>query len=151
MKEVYYIYNNEAIASCVLLSVLNSIDSIDIARSCLILPFLLDDQTVNYLRRNKSIELNLVQLIEERARLFSSFNKRYQALLPVTINALMILKKSNQIEINSNILSSKRTRIQSNMDVGERFELIMEVMPFFLTMTEKYSTIQLYEILNIQL
>ena len=151
MKEIYYIYNNEAIASCVLLSVLNSIDSIDIARSCLILPFLLDDQTVNYLRRNKSIELNLVQLIEERARLFSSFNKRYQALLPVTINALMILKKSNQIEINSNILSSKNTRIQSNMDVGERLELIMEVMPFFLAMTEKYSTIQLYEILNIQL
>lgn len=151
MKEIYYIYNNEAIASCVLLSVLNSIDSIDIARSCLILPFLLDDQTVNYLRRNKSIELNLVQLIEERARLFSAFNKRYQALLPVTINALMILKKSNQIEINSNILSSKNTRIQSNMDVGERLELIMEVMPFFLAMTEKYSTIQLYEILNIQL
>src|SRR5665647_1269233 len=148
MKEVYYIYNNEAIASCVLLSVLDRIDSIDIARSCLILPFLLDDQTVHYLQRNLSVDLDLVQLIFERARLFTSFNKRYQALLPITINSLMILKKSNQIEINGNILSNKSLLIQSNMDVGERLDSIRNVMPFFLTMIEKYSTIQLYEILN---
>ena len=102
MKEVYYIYNNEAIASCILLSVLDRIDSIDIARSCLILPFLLDDQTVHYLHRNFRVDLDLEQLIEERARIFTSFNKRYQALLPITINSLMILKKSNQIEINRN-------------------------------------------------
>lgn len=151
MKEVYYIYNNEAIASCVLLSVLDRIDSIDIARSCLILPFLLDDQTVHYLQKNMNVDIDLEQLIVERARLFTSFNKRYQALLPITINSLMILKKSNQIGINGYILSNKSSLIQLNMDVGERLDLIMNVMPFYLKMIEKYSTNKLYEILNIQL
>lgn len=46
MKQIYYIYNNEAIASCILLSVLNKVGKLDIARLCLILPFLLDDRTL---------------------------------------------------------------------------------------------------------
>ena len=48
MKEVYYIYNNEAIASCIFLAYLQNVKSINMAQSCLILPFLLDDRTVTY-------------------------------------------------------------------------------------------------------
>lgn len=41
MKEIYYIYNNEAIASCIFLAYLQNTRTVDIARLCLILPFLL--------------------------------------------------------------------------------------------------------------
>jgi len=106
MKEIYYTYNNEAIASCVLLSVLNQVDKLDIARSCLILPFLLDDRTVNHLTKNQGQSLSLEQLVKDQSRLFISFNKRYLSLLPVTINSLMILSKSTQITIGNGIIKA---------------------------------------------
>lgn len=150
MKEIYYTYNNEAIASCIFLSILNNADEFDIARSCLILPFLLDDRTVNYLVRNKHVETDLEQIIKEQPRLFVSFNKRYLSLLPVTINSLLLLKKSNQIKISVQI-SSIGHLVFDEQNLGERFQKIEEITPKFLSVIEKYSTSQLYKMLKIQL
>jgi hypothetical protein len=150
MKEIYYTYNNEAIASCIFLSILNNIDELDIARFCLILPFLLDDRTVNYLDRNKHIETDLMQIIKEQPRLFVSFNKRYLSLLPVTINSLLLLSKSNQIKINTQI-SSIGNLVFDRQNLGTRFQKIEEITPKFLSVIEKYSTSQLYNMLKIQL
>lgn len=150
MKEIYYTYNNEAISSCIFLSVLNNINSLDIARSCLFLPFLLDDRTISSLQKTKYIELDLVQFIKQQPRLFLSFNKRYLSLLPVTINSLMLLNKSDQIDIGKNITTKSTFNIE-NIDLGDRFNKIKEVMPILLSMIDKYSTTELYKILNIQL
>ncbi len=150
MKEIYYTYNNEAIASCIFLSILNNADELDIARSCLILPFLLDDRTVNYLERNKHIETDLAQIIKEQPRLFVSFNKRYLSLLPVTINSLLLLSKSNQIKIDTQISSIGHLNFDKQ-NLGSRFQKIVEVTPKFVSVIEKYSTSQLYKMLKIQL
>ncbi|MBF2707438.1 three component ABC system middle component [Flavobacterium soyangense] len=150
MKEMYYIYNNEAIASCVFLSILNKVGTLDIARSCLVLPFLLDDRTVNYLRRNQDVELNLEQLIREQSRLFISFNKRYLSLLPITINSLMLLSKSNQIKIENEISIDDFINFESE-DLGDRFNKIEDITSKFLSIIEQYSTAQLYKILKVQL
>lgn len=148
MKEIYYVYNNEAIASCIFLSILNNIDGLDIARSCLVLPFLLDDRTVSYLSKNQDMELE--DMIKEQSRLFTSFNKRYLSLLPVTINSLTILNASNQISIGNEIVAT--TLLDSkDKNLGDRFNKIQEVVPQFLSMIEKHSTIQLYKILKVQL
>jgi hypothetical protein len=148
MKEIYYVYNNEAIASCIFLSILNNIDRLDIARSCLVLPFLLDDRTVSYLSKNQDMELE--DMIKEQSRLFTSFNKRYLSLLPVTINSLTILNTSNQISIGNEIIAT--TQLYSkDENLGERFSKIEGVIPEFLSMIENYSTIQLYKILKVQL
>lgn len=148
MKEIYYVYNNEAIASCIFLSILNNIDGLDIARSCLVLPFLLDDRTVNYLSKNQDMELE--DMIKEQSRLFASFNKRYLTLLPVTINSLTILNASNHISIGNEIVAT--TQLYSkDENLGERFTKIEGIIPEFLSMIEKYSTIQLYKILKVQL
>lgn len=149
MKEIYYTYNNEAIASCVFLSVLNKMKTLDIAHSCLILPFLLDDSTVNYLHQNQNSELNLEQMVFEKSRLFSTFNKRFTALLPVSINSLILLSKTNQIEIGKEIAINSAFHIDNNM--GVRYNKIESVMPFFISLIDRYSTIQLYQILKIQL
>ncbi|QNR86755.1 hypothetical protein H9N25_10400 [Pedobacter riviphilus] len=150
MKEVYYVYNNEAIASCVFLSILNKIEGLDIARSCLVLPFLLDDRTVSYLSKKQDTELVLEEMIKDQPRLFASFNKRYLSLLPVTINSLTILNASNQINIGSEIVISVALD-SDDKTLGDRFNKIREVIPTFLSMIEKYSTIQLYKILKVQL
>ncbi|GHT10581.1 hypothetical protein FACS189432_03920 [Bacteroidia bacterium] len=150
MKEIYYIYNNEAIASCVFLSVLDSLKTLDIARSCLILPFLLDDRTVNYLLDNQNNELTLEQMKKNKPLLFTSFNKRYLSLLPVTINSLMILRKSNQIGIGKEIHIVNLLPIY-NSTMGERLNKIIDVIPTFLSVISIYSTNQLYKSLNIQL
>ncbi len=148
MKEIYYTYNNEAIASCIFLSVLNNIEELGIARSCLILPFLLDDRTVNYLIKNQN--LTLEQFVKEQPRLFVSFNKRYVSLLPIAINSLMILSKSNQIIIGDKIIKTDNS-LFVDKNLGDRFYKIETVIPDFIAMHEKYTTSKLYKILKIQL
>lgn len=150
MNEIYYTYNNEAIASCVMLQALQQTQTIDIARSCLILPFLLDDRTVNYLQTIKTDDLSLKNFIQTKPRLFTSFNKRYLALLPITINALMMLSKGNQIDITPNI-SLKQNILTDNIEIGNRFNEIKEALPVLLKMFAKHETTHLYQLLNIQL
>ena len=78
MKEIYYVYNNEAIASCVFLAYLQNTKTIDIARSCLILPFLLDDRTVAYLKSIITDEKSSLDcIVNNKPKLFASFNKRF--------------------------------------------------------------------------
>jgi hypothetical protein len=149
MKEIYYIYNNEAIASCVLLSVLKQVLSLDIARSCLILPFLLDDRTINYFANNSITELE--EIIKNQPKLFVSFNKRFLSLLPVTINSLMLLLKSNLILIEKNVVPNDSVTFFIPETCGDRFNKIRSILPNFILMINNYSTIQLYKILNIQL
>ena len=127
MKEIYYTYNNEAIASCILLSVLNKVDKLDVARSCLILPFLLDDRTVNYLAKTQGQNLSIEQLVKDQPRLFVSFNKRYISLLPITVNSLMILSKGNLITIGNEIVKSDNSSLD-NKDLGDRFYKIEKIL-----------------------
>ena len=152
MKEIYYTYNNEAIASCIFLEILQNVDSIDIARSCLILPFLLDDRTVRHFQCISNEEkISLEYITKEQPSLFTSFNKRYLSLLPITINSLIILNKNNQIGITSSGIFAKSEFLHGETDMGYRFTEIKKALPVFLRMIEKYTTVQLYRILKIQL
>lgn len=149
MKDFYYTYNNEAIASCIILNVLKRVDQIDLARACLILPILLDDRTVKYL--DKVIDhVSIESVVKQNPRLFISFNQRYLTLLPITINSIMILSQSNQIEIASTI-SVKYKVTSPDIIMGDRFDRINKILPTFLKIIESYSTTQLYQILKVQL
>ncbi|OPC66451.1 hypothetical protein BAY13_17090 [Elizabethkingia bruuniana] len=150
MKEIYYTYNNEAIATCVLLTVINKTKKIDIARCCLLLPFFLDDRMVGYLNNNASEDLSLENIVNGRQRLFAAFNKKYLSLLPVMINSLMILKKSGQIRIEGHIYSTSKLDT-AHFDLGIRFSKIREVIPYFLELTNTYPTEKLYKLLRVQL
>lgn len=152
MKEIYYTYNNEAIASCVFLIYLQEAKKVDIARSCLLLPLLLDDRTVDYLNNIIYDDYDsLESIIKKKPHLFASFNKRYLSLLPVTINSLVILNKNQQIQILSNKILTKTDFIYGKIDMGKRFEKIKNVIPFVVYIFSRYSTMRLYKLLNIQL
>ena len=152
MKEVYYVYNNEAIASCIFLTYLQNVKSIDIAQSCLILPFLLDDRTVTcFMNIRDDDDNSLEYIVNNRPKLFASFNKRYLSLLPITINSILLLNKNKQIGISSNNIFTKVEFIYDEVDMGNRFERIKKVIPFLVSILNKYSTSQLYKILKVQL
>ena len=152
MKEVYYIYNNEAIASCIFLAYLQNVKSIDMAQSCLILPFLLDDRTVMYFTNIRDdYDNSLEYIVNNRPKLFTTFNKRYLSLLPITINSILLLNKNKQIGISSNNILTKVDFIYDEVDMGNRFERIKKVIPFLASILNKYSTSQLYKILKVQL
>ena len=152
MKEVYYIYNNEAIASCIFLAYLQNVKSINMAQSCLILPFLLDDRTVTYFMNIQDDDDNSLEyIVNNRPKLFVSFNKRYLSLLPITINSILLLNKNKQIGISSNNIFTKVDFMCDEIDMGNRFERIKKVIPFLASILNKYSTSQLYKILKVQL
>lgn len=150
MKEIYYTYNNEAIASCVMLQALKHVKSIDIARACLILPLLLDDRTVSYLKQQKSNEIKLNDLVNSRPKLFTTINRRFNALLPVTINTLMILRKSNQATLSKTLTLQIET-LPNDIEIGDRFNEIRNVIPILMDIFDKHTTLELYKILRIQL
>jgi hypothetical protein len=152
MKEVYYVYNNEAIASCIFLAYLQNVKSINMAQSCLILPFLLDDGTVSYFMNIRDDNDNTLEnVVKNRPKLFASFNKRYLSLLPITINSILLLNKNKQIGITSNNIFTKVDFSYGKVDMGNRFERIKKVIPFLVSILSKNSTIQLYKILKVQL
>lgn len=150
MKEIYYTYNNEAIASCAILQALKQVQSIDVPRSCLLIPFLLDDRTVNCLKRVEKDDLSLENLIKSQPRLFNSFSKRFTTLLPVTINTIMMLSKSNQIEV-SKVITLRSDILPNDIEIGDRFNEIRNVLPVLMRMIEKHNTTQLYKLLRIEL
>ena len=149
MKEGYYIYNNEAIASCLILSLLQKKKKIDLARILLLLPFFLDDRTVAALNRNKNVKSSLEDFIYNNPKLFISFNKRFVELLPVTINSIGILEKYKFIFVAKVI--TLNNPVNEFGDLGERFSKIQKSIDIFLNLTNNYSTIELYKILKIEL
>lgn len=150
MKEIYYSYNNEAIASCIILKALQQVDSIDFARLCLFLPFLLDDTTVRYLKRQKMPAISIEEMVKQNSRMFMSFNRRFLNLLPVTINSMLMLSNMKQIEIFESGIKQVDSSLQI-FDIGERFNSIDYVLPIFLDMTNSYPTTRLYQLLKVEL
>lgn len=150
MKEIYYVYNNEALASCVLLEVISELENIEISRCCLILPFLFDDRTISHLLKNLDDETSLMQLVNNQPRLFASFNKRFLSLLPVMVNSLMLLRKGGVIKIDSQIVVNRNLEMES-VYLGDRFLKIQQIIPKFLELIQVFPTDKLYKIFRVQL
>lgn len=150
MKILYYIYNNEAIATTVLMSVITKLKRMDIASAPLVLPFLLDNRIVNHLLKDEANYENIEQFIQSKRLYFTSFNNRFLSLLPVTVNSLMILQKSNVINITDSITINKEVKFDVN-ELGLRFTKIERVIPKFVALIKNYSLSDLYFIFRIQL
>lgn len=148
MKENYYIYNNEAMVSCIILSILDKINSISLARISLFLPILLDDRVVLYLLK-KDI-YNIESLIKDKPRFFLNFNKRYNSLLPILINSLTLLEQCGYIFVVNDSIYVKNPINVSRIE-GSRFKKIESIIPKLLILLDEYSTEKLYSTLKVQL
>lgn len=150
MKEFYYIYNNEALACCVFIAVLKYCQFMDIARFCLILPFVFDEKIVNYIIGKQKGTFTLQQLMIDKEKSFLTFNTRYNMLLPVCVNSLHILSKFNLVKLERNITVKNKISFE-NEDLGRRFNKINKVIPEIVQIMNSYSLNELYRILKIQL
>lgn len=150
MNISYYIYNNEAISTAVLMSVITKLKRINIALAPLVLPFLLDNRIVNHLLKDEINYENIEQFIQSKRLYFTSFNNRFLSLLPVTVNALMILQKSNVINITDTISIKREFEFDVN-ELGLRFTRIENAIPKFVALIKDYSLSDLYIKFKIQL
>lgn len=150
MKEMYYIYNNEAIACGCILLVLQKIPNIEIGKLCLVLPFLLDDRTLSLLQKEEYQQMTLKDLIAKKPRIFSTFNNRYLALLPVFINAMTILHINGYIAFNKKSVSLNSTSINLE-NYGDRLLKIEKAANILVDFIININTSELYRSLNIQL
>lgn len=150
MNISYYIYNNEVISTAVLMSVITKLKQINIALAPLVLPFLLDNRIVNHLLKDEANYENIEQFIQSKRLYFTSFNNRFLSLLPVTVNALMILQKSNVINITDTISIKREFEFDVN-ELGLRFTKIENAIPKFVALIKDYSLSDLYIKFKIQL
>lgn len=150
MNISYYIYNNEAISTAVLMSVITKLKRINVALAPLVLPFLLDNRIVNHLLKDEANYENIEQFIQSKRLYFTLFNNRFLSLLPVTVNALMILQKSNVINITDIISIKKEFEFDVN-ELGLRFTKIENAIPKFVALIKDYSLSDLYIKFKIQL
>lgn len=150
MKEGYYIYNNEAIACSTIILVLQEVTRLDISKLCLVLPFLLDEKTVSLLEKNMDTEISMNDIITNNPNCFSSFNRRYLALLPVLINSITMLYDAKMVKISHKEIKYSYTNIDFK-DCGERFYRISKVSSFFAELLNNTQTKELYNSLKIQL
>ncbi len=147
----FYTYNNEAIVGAIFKCILNSLNQFDLARGCLVLPFLLDDKMVNCLLNITDNQINLSQLIKSNPRLFISFNKRYISLLPLYINFVTLFQDTNEIEVTKYSIKNKTIWNFENADLGSRFSNIKKAIPIFLKLTNSHTTPFLYKLLKVKL
>ncbi len=150
MREQYYAYNNEAIASSSLLLFLQKTNGVNMARLSVVIPFLLDDRTINALLKNKNENCSLESFIDDNKRVFATFNRRYLTLLPVFINALTVLNELQLIEVSQNSIKLKR-EINQFVEMGNRFDTICMAVDRFSNLIKNKEDVELFKILNIQL
>lgn len=146
MNNGYYVYNNEALSCCVLLEVLSILGSVKCDRICLILPFLLDKNTIKELEKG-GVEDKFLIKISNR---YFNFNKRFLALLPVMINSILILIKLNKIYLKDDFIFCDEV-LDIDGDYGQRFMSVKLVIPRFVEEFNKYTTKELYEFLGVEL
>jgi len=147
-KNAYYIYNNEAIACCVLYSIIRIIREIDYSKYCLILPFLLDDKTIVKLKESETVTIE--DFIKHNIDIFGNFNQRYLSLLPITINSSIMLSDFHLIRIDDSISLMSDSELDFS-DSGDRLCKILSVVDKFCIMFAGANTSNVYKLLNIDL
>jgi len=148
MKSNYYVYNNEAIACCILLEVLRKTEKLDYPRFFLILPLLMDDQNINLLNNDKEID---IEVFFKNNNKFKNFNSRFLSLAPVTVNSLIILTEMGLINLDKQKNVFLVDDGCSNFSSSERLMRIKKVIPLLLNMVMNFSTEYLYVNLGVEL
>jgi len=98
MKQSGYLYNNEAIASIAIGYFLKKHGATSIAKSLLILPFILHEPTLKKLR-GSSFKRSLEEFILKHPECLNNFNNRYLDFLPLSINSITLLYEIGVIKI----------------------------------------------------
>ncbi len=151
-KSAYYLYNNAAITAGAIVSILNSIDRIDLARITLFLPLLLDDNIVGKI--NEKSNYSFENIVSLNALNISNFNERYRDILPLFMDALSILLDLEVIALRGPfIVKLKPEFCISMLNVCEsmRLRTISIAASKLINVTQNVDLSKMYLRLNIKL
>lgn len=93
------------IGAIAIYSVLLHLQTISVAKSMLIFPFISHQGTLDFLKNNNTTLRSLEEFIIKRPDFFSNYNDRYYSLLTLSVNSLILLKEIELIEIKNSIIS----------------------------------------------
>jgi hypothetical protein len=100
-----YLFNNEAIGTIAIASVMKECTTLSYSKSMLILPFLFHQESTAFLKRSRVVLRSSEEFVIKKVGAFANFNDRYFSLLPISINSIMILSKTGTLSIKKNQIS----------------------------------------------
>lgn len=150
MNNIFYTYNNEAIACCTIYSVVKQLITITAAKISVILPFLLNDHIVGKLKSTKT--QNLLDFIAQNRKIFLNFEGRYMSFLPITVNSVVLLKDFGLIKFEKphTIVLNKDDDFDFSQS-GDRLMQILSVSGKFSQMLTNIDMVKLFNDLKIML
>ena len=148
----YYIYNNVAITTLVIMSMLSVSPRIPLSKVALLMPMLLDDNITqkmayqNYNSFDSVVTQNQVYL--------SNFNDRYTDLLPQVVNGISILLDLNLVSLFGEFITIENAEsyeaMLSKCD-SKRFVCIQTAASKLLKLVKDADIANDYQKLNIEL
>ncbi|MBR4324275.1 MAG: hypothetical protein IKP73_01965 [Bacteroidales bacterium] len=150
MNNIFYTYNNEAIACCAIYSVVKRLTKISAATISMILPFLLNDRIVEKLKSTKA--QNLLDFIAQNRNIFLNFEGRYMSFLPITVNSVVLLKDFGLIKFEKpHTIVLNRDDDFDFSQSGERLMQVLSVSGKFAQMLTNADIVKLFNDLKIML
>lgn len=116
-------YNNLGIGIVSIGFVLNYKHELSIAKSFLILPFIVHSNLLGYLANKKTNVQSIERLLADRVASFSNFNRRYYDTLPLSINSIQYLNETGYINLSQGNIKLKR-EMHYSTSMGVRAEKI---------------------------
>lgn len=121
-------YDNIALGSLVIETVIGEFTQLSLAKAILILPLLLHDPIIKRLSTSTKYRSIDEFLIKERSNL-GDFNLRMENMLPLSVNCISLLKEVDRISQNGPILIA--TNVKKNIqkiDIGIRANKILRIV-----------------------
>lgn len=121
-------YNNEALASVCLGYFSMLVDELSHAKTMIILPLILHEQTARRLRGNSN-RRSLDEFIIGNTDCLINFNKRYIDFLPISVNSVMMLREMEIVTVSSKAIIFNRGKTKFNphvaTNVGKRARALL--------------------------
>ena len=106
-------YNNIGFSLMSFLSIIKNMNSLEYSKSLLILPLVLHDPLVKYLKDGRVVIKGIEDLILSKVEYFLNYNERYFNYLPLSLNTIIFARKMGYIEVNNNQIIPIKEEIEN--------------------------------------
>jgi hypothetical protein len=117
-------YNNIGFSLISFLSIIKNMNSLEYSKSLLILPIVLHDPLINYLKDGRTVIKGIEDLILSKVEYFLNYNDRYFNYLSLSLNTIMFAEKMGYIEINNSQIIPVKQEIEkinfNSKELGDR-------------------------------
>ena len=108
-------YNNFAICAAGLMAVLEETKELSLAKSLLVMPFIMHDATVRFLGKLNIRAREVTAIVSVRPQLFLNFNSRYLSGLTPSLNAIQLLVEIGYIRFDGKLHLRNTLEFSSGM------------------------------------